>query len=199
MYDFSVDAPPDLPDQLKFHKEGIGPVKTGNCDNYLAHLKANHDEHRKVLLKIDVEGAEYDWLLQTDIAEVSRTAICIAFEFHWLDTKGDAFIRCVEKLKAHYHIVHLHGNNAGGMVGWVPRVPELTFVHKAAATFGGPVKIKYPITGLEPCQLPAHVRPDHRLPGMVCPGSQPGGSPGIPPAQKNGPADHRPPMTSVSG
>jgi hypothetical protein len=36
-----------------------------------------------------------------------------------------------------------------------PEVPELTFVHKSVATFSGPVRIKYPIPGLDQ-------RNDHR-------------------------------------
>ncbi|HEV2695298.1 MAG TPA: FkbM family methyltransferase [Verrucomicrobiae bacterium] len=163
MYDFSVTAPPNLPAPLIFHQEGLSAAKTANCDNYLVHLRANGDEHKKVLLKIDVEGAEYDWLLQTDLAEVARTAICIVMEFHSLHTQGQIFLQCLEKLKTEYHIVHVHGNNYNGTVPGapeVPQVPEITFVHKSAADFSGPVAVKYPLAGLD-------VPNRHGMPQMV--------------------------------
>jgi len=86
LYDPTVDAPPNLPAPLKFHREGLSAVKSGAYDNYLAHLKVNQDDQKKVLLKIDVEGAEYEWLLHTDLAEVAKTAVCIVLEFHWIHT-----------------------------------------------------------------------------------------------------------------
>ena len=149
LYDPTVEAPPNLPAPLKFHRQGISAVPAGAYDNYLAHLKANQDDQKQVLLKIDVEGAEYEWLLHTDLAELAKTAVCIVLEFHWIHANQKLFVQSVEKLKTRYHLVHLHCNNCVGSVAGLPEVPELTFVRRDAAAFGGPVKVKYPIPGLD--------------------------------------------------
>jgi hypothetical protein len=53
--DHTVNEAPIKRDSIDSHKEGVGPEK-------------NEDNNKKLILKMDVEGAEWDVLLQTPIA-----------------------------------------------------------------------------------------------------------------------------------
>jgi hypothetical protein len=96
-----------------------------------------------LLLKMDVEGAEWGALDAATPATLSRFEQ-ITLEVHQLhDTSRYAlFGRVMDKLLADFVLVYNHGNNCPGNVAWaqlgqwqIPRVFELTFVRKS-----GPVK-----------------------------------------------------------
>ena len=50
---------------IHFKKEGLGPDKTENCNTLENYIVQNGDKNKKLILKMDVEGAEWDALLQT--------------------------------------------------------------------------------------------------------------------------------------
>ena len=59
-YDHTIDGIKNKPDYINYKKEGISHVKTIDCDTILNHILQNgHDNERNMLLKIDVEGAEW--------------------------------------------------------------------------------------------------------------------------------------------
>ena len=80
-----------------------------------------------VLIKIDIEGNEYQTL--TDIKKNSNKILCLAIEFHNVNENIkiiENFINEIEILK----LIHIHGNNfAGTNNNGDPNSLELTFVN----------------------------------------------------------------------
>ena len=54
-YDGTIDAAPEMPDRLTWVRQNIG---FGDC---LADLTDRIQSARNVFLKLDIEGAEWDW------------------------------------------------------------------------------------------------------------------------------------------
>jgi hypothetical protein len=71
-------------------------------------LATNGDAGKHLVVKMDVEGAEWDSWMQTPDAVLDRIDQ-IAMEFHGV--KEERFIVVVERLKKFFHIAHLHFNN----------------------------------------------------------------------------------------
>ena len=134
LYDHTVDFTPQN-ENLHFHKEGLSHISETDKKHFFEHLKENNDEDKKVLLKIDVEGAEYEFFENTDIEELSKNVIGIVLEIH---NTGDVneyrprATKILEKITNHFTLTHLHGNNSSPMIGswWiaVPDTLELTFI-----------------------------------------------------------------------
>ena len=81
----------------------------------------------RATLKIDIEGAEYEILLNaTKLSEIN----CLVIEFHDLKRKRDLFIAIMDKLKSHFVISHLHLNNFAPLYDGVPDVIELTLINR---------------------------------------------------------------------
>ena len=92
------------------------------------------DKYYNIFLKIDIEGAEYPWLLQIDETQLNKFKQ-IVIEFHGITNDGyncnyNDKIICLEKLSKTHYIVHAHGNNYGTLVNNIPDVIELTYVNK---------------------------------------------------------------------
>ena len=91
----------------------------------------------RVLLKVDVEGCEYEWLENTNIEELASITTGMVLEVHDLqygDTR-ERFIKCIEELNKYFYICHLHGNNCARTFRYegdiqFPDVLELTLISK---------------------------------------------------------------------
>lgn len=127
LYDYTINFTPIYP-QHTFHKEGLSGFKTNNCNNFLNHLTENGDCDRKVLLKVDVEGAEYEWLRHTNISELANSVNGLIIEFH--DVYDINLNGTLPRLQEYFNIIHLHSNNFGGIYNGIPVVPEITFLNK---------------------------------------------------------------------
>lgn len=128
-----------------YTKEGISATPQAETDNFLNHYKKQNISGR-VLFKADVEGAEYEFILNSDIAEIANITTGLVFEFHTIQdpSNREKFFACVEKLNKYYYLCHVHGNNYaknfvyeelqqnGTLVKEysIPEVIELTFVNK---------------------------------------------------------------------
>jgi hypothetical protein len=89
---------------------------------------------KRVVLKMDVEGAEWDSLLSTS-DEVLRGIDQLAIEMHGVDEAK--YLLLVRKLKEHFHVAHLHFNNfacADGIAPFPAWAYEVLFVNKDLAT-----------------------------------------------------------------
>ena len=143
LYDMTCDAPSNLLPGMTYFKEGLSGAKTNNCDNFLNHYM----NEGQVLLKMDVESCEYDWILNTDMAVLSKIVPTMVIEFHWIDRFP--FEDCINKVKEHYNIIHLHGNNYGRYINGIPSVPEITFLRKDSANFIKETHRTYPLPILD--------------------------------------------------
>ena len=121
--------------QISFYNEGLGISKKYKYDSFPNHLKRFGDEEKKIFLKIDIEGGEYEVLKDEKFLKALDNVVQIAIEFHDADTRLAELKSLVETLNKKFTIVHFHGNNYGGVFEFegkqVPRAIELTFLNNA--------------------------------------------------------------------
>jgi len=91
-------------------------------------------QYNNIFLKMDIEGGEYNWLLQTDETQLNKFKQ-IVIEVHGITNNGwnckyDDKVKCLVKLAKTHYILHAHGNNLGPVVSNIPDVIELTYVNK---------------------------------------------------------------------
>jgi len=100
-------------------------------------------------VKMDIEGGEYRVL--DDLLAHSGSITALAIEFHDVDIMTERFNSLVEKLKRDFHIVHIHGNNMGGIAPFnFPIAPEISFLNKRFfSSAPQPSRLKYPVDGLD--------------------------------------------------
>jgi len=102
-----------------------------------------------VFVKMDIEGSEYSVL--DDLLRHSNNIVSMAIEFHDVDIASGLFNSLVEKIKRDFHIVHIHGNNMGGMARFnFPIAPEITFLNKRFFDSTPSLsRLEYPVPGLD--------------------------------------------------
>ena len=108
------------------------------------------DPARWVLLKMDIEGAEYDSLAAAE-GRLGRVS-ALAIEFHELGRSWQRFEAAMRLLARDFVIAHVHGNNCLGYVPGadVPETLEVTLVHRELAPGALPVaSARYPLAGLD--------------------------------------------------
>lgn len=142
-YDHTIDRLPLDDERLQFHQIGIGacdyPKKRIMSINSI--LKQNGDEKRdNMILKIDVEGAEWDFIDSIDscILEKFRQ---ITMELHGLCEVLDSEkkIRVLKKIRKTHYPVWIHANNnmqiEFGNKTECPYLLEITYARKEAYLF----------------------------------------------------------------
>jgi hypothetical protein len=124
---FDHTRPPCTGGVTRFHEECVGDrtvLAEGRRFDTLANQIA-HSAHRsrRIVLKMDVEGAEWDALYFAPdelLARVDQLVI----EFHWGDGSdrraGEKYLQVVRRLKRFFEIAHLHFNNASCIDGLRP-------------------------------------------------------------------------------
>ena len=103
-----------------------------------------------ILLKIDIEGSEYE-ILPADESLLSRVS-ALLIEFHDLESHWNQFVRCMDDLTRNFYVAHVHGNNFQGYIPGttVPYAVEVTLINKALVP-GNPASSanEYPLPGLD--------------------------------------------------
>ena len=142
MYDHTVECPHQVEqykDRLHFFKIGI--ADRYSCDNLKTLdelIKFNgHENENNMILKMDVEGAEWGFLAMTTSETLSKFSQ-IVFEFHRMNTMDEKqridIIRGLSKLYETHRVVHIHGNNWSGFISSpshnIPNTWEVTYVRK---------------------------------------------------------------------
>lgn len=100
------------------------------------HAKA---QDRSLLLKIDVEAAEWKIFSQEPVENLRKFRE-IVVEYHWLSKEYEhpLYLEAVKKIEqAGFAVSHLHGNNYGGGLQYfgeyrIPNVLEVTYIPKPA-------------------------------------------------------------------
>ncbi|MBR2518328.1 MAG: FkbM family methyltransferase [Selenomonadaceae bacterium] len=143
MYDPTIDALPEENSRFHFFREGIAGVelKDKNLNTLENFIRRNgHENINNMILKMDVEGAEWSFL-STVSPETLSMFDQIVFEFHFLiepknQSEMNATLACVKKLNQTHSLIHLHANNNGSLLILddkilIPNVLELTYVKTA--------------------------------------------------------------------
>lgn len=125
-----------------FIKEGIMAEKSGRFDKFSNHLKKFKIKAKRILLKIDIEGGEYEIFGDKEFYESLETVNQIIVEFHDLKNRLLDLRHILEELKISFEIIHIHGNNFGEQFTLfhfanentncpkIPDVVELTLVRR---------------------------------------------------------------------
>jgi hypothetical protein len=145
-YDHTIEAPPERHEKMHWRKLGLGT--SDEPDASLASMATmlaqnGHAHSRDLILKIDIEDAEWDVFGALDPAIMSQFRQIVG-EFHRFTnvatpSRCERMRKAIIALTADHHLVHVHGNNYGPylIMGGVP-IPdslELTFVRKDDKTF----------------------------------------------------------------
>lgn len=145
-FDHTIEASPSRHPNIEFHRKGWG---TADRDPFvsLASMVRMLDwtQARHAILKFDTEGAEWGCLDAASGEDLARFEVLTGefHDFHNLVDRGhfETVRRVLEKLDRTHRVIHLHANNAGGMVmlGGIPfpRLLELTWMRRSSATFHG--------------------------------------------------------------
>jgi hypothetical protein len=95
-----------------FHDECVGPkagtIEGHRFDTIASQIARHGDSNGAWLVKIDIEGAEWDSLTATPDAVMERI-VQMPMELHGTDEAK--FLEVVRRLKRHFYLVNLHFNN----------------------------------------------------------------------------------------
>jgi hypothetical protein len=122
---------------MRFHPECVaGKASTDPAgrpfDTLTNQIARNGDSGRRVIMKMDVEGAEWDSLLETPAAVLERIDQ-LSIEMHGNNRDTWKQFLVVSKLKDQFHVVNLHFNNYACRSGQEPFPSwawEVLFVNK---------------------------------------------------------------------
>lgn len=146
-----------------FINEGISNEKSFKYDTFQAHKQKYNLDDAKILLKIDIEGGEYDIFNEAFFDELGNVSQ-IVIEFHFIKDRFSQFINIIEMLLVSFELIHIHGNNISGYfevnctdlegdksLMIIPNVMEMTFVKRNDINDSefDCKHIDYPIKGLD--------------------------------------------------
>lgn len=111
-------------------------TSSGNISSFSSQIKTLNLSRKKIFLKMDIEGAEYE--VFDDILKHNENITSIVLEIHFgirgQETKA---LDLITRLNKDFVLVHLHANNccleafvAPNADGFVSKVLELTYVNK---------------------------------------------------------------------
>lgn len=135
-----------------FSPTGLG--HGANCHDFIDDYQSNGTEGY-VILKIDIEGGEYEYFKKTDVPQMESTVISLVIEVHGLGNKGQRseLISMLRVLDPYFVLNHIHANNWGMAYRVngedIPESLELTFVNKKFVEKYEPDNQDYPIKDLD--------------------------------------------------
>ena len=154
-YDCFDTRQPGCPDgKTVFHAECVAESAKNEdgraFDTIQNQFAKNGDTGKRIVLKIDVEGAEWDSFLyapESVLQQIDQMAV----EFHKVNE--ERFLAVVQRLTQFFHVAHIHFNNAS-CVDHLDPFPtwayEVLFVNKTLAM----VDPSRTVTGLHPLDAP---------------------------------------------
>ena len=147
-------------------------AKGRSFDTLQNQLAANGDAGRTLLVKMDVEGAEWRALLHAP-EELLQRIDQLAIELHGFRGDFETYLQVVRKLKKSFYVAHLHFNNyscADDLQPLPAHAYELLFVNKRLTTPAAPGEVTRP----HPLDTPSNPEaPDCQYAAGVRRGSQP--------------------------
>jgi hypothetical protein len=141
---FNTRAPRCAGGELAFHAECVGgraqTIDGRLFDSVEGQIATNGDAGKRLIVKMDVEGAEYESLLAVSDAQLGRIDQLV-IEFHGVNVPEA--LPLVRRLKQFFHVADLHFNNftCDSRAGWLSDLSpfpawayEVLFVNKRLAT-----------------------------------------------------------------
>ena len=141
LYDHTVERLPEPVPRAKFFRTGIRGRNPAAGQKTVAEVLADngHTGRRDLVLKMDIEGAE--WPVLDEVSSETLVSFAqIVVEFHGmaraLEPEGHArVVKTLEKLAVTHQPIHVHGN-CNAMPVWIgdlvlPHVIEVSYVRRA--------------------------------------------------------------------
>lgn len=137
---------------MTHHQARVVDQKRLAYDASIDDIMNNASNFDKILLKMDIEGSEYEVI--DSLMRYESRIIGMMIEFHDVATNRATFEHGVKTIQKYFDIVHIHGNNFCGLsADGLPDVLELTFTSKKHYRVQAPTRSIYPINGLDhPCK-----------------------------------------------
>lgn len=122
--------------------------KTLECYQDFSNLEEISNS-KNIILKVDVEGSEWNFFNTLDSKHFSDHVSCFAFELHFHMNPKKMPLSVMEKMFDSHYVVHVHGNNYGHVDGMVPVAIEITLANKKHFDNSQIDRQKYPIKDLD--------------------------------------------------
>lgn len=145
-FDHTIEGAPLVHPNIEFHRKGWGANDEHDFVSLSSMVKMiDWNTAQNAILKFDTEGAEWSCLGAASSEDLDRFEV-VTGEFHGFDNLVnrdyfDTVHRIFTKLNQTHRVIHMHANNAGGMImlGGIPfpRLLELTFIRKRTTSFHG--------------------------------------------------------------
>lgn len=175
MFDHTIDGIDRSHENMKWYKEGVAgrtdlAARLFSIEDHLEKYKITGD---RMILKMDVEGAEYDALNATSSGTLERFDQ-IVLEVHHLQKLGErrfrrSFVAMFDKLNATHTLFHVHANNYRGYDSLalvegmlVANILELSYVKTSLVE-------RRPSRTIYPTELDSPNRPHPELPLLFYP------------------------------
>jgi len=154
MFDHTIDSLPMTHSQFIFIRE---PGGLSTCIKHITDINVN--KSNKLLLKMDIEGHEWDIFKNLPLELLSMFEQII-IEFHnleFLQNQHFDFINISQndmtdifnRINTTFYLGHIHGNNCGGMKD-LPNTVECTYIRKDLLQSPPSIEtISYPILNLD--------------------------------------------------
>jgi len=135
MFDHTVARPPTNFTNSKFHKIGIRSSKTKRSKKLVEIegilQKSGCEESENLILKIDIEGGEWEILEETESKFLEKFNQII-IEFHDVDLNDPIKKNVLEKIRLTHSIIHINPNNYSKITSFegylFPNILEVTYV-----------------------------------------------------------------------
>jgi len=104
-----------------------------NISTYISNKTANlsyfTNNYENIFLKMDIEGAEFPWLLSLTSEQLNKFKQ-ITIELHDINSGSELVLECLKKLSKSHYLIHAHGNNCCKVTNKIPDVIEVTYIRK---------------------------------------------------------------------
>lgn len=148
-FDCGVQSTPANSPNFIFLSECIDSAKylyknqqaSNNISSFSEQINRLKLNNKKLFIKMDIEGAEYQAF--EDIKNYHQNITGIVLEIHFIDRLSTLkALKLLEDLNKHFYLIHIHGNNcinyhlnSPKINGKMPRILELTFINKNLTNF----------------------------------------------------------------
>jgi len=142
--------------KIKFIETGLSEKDSKDYKTLAFHYKNYDLFDKKIILKIDIEGAEYSIFNDPITYDLIPNAIQILLEVHYVEQNIENLMEIISRISTTHTVIHIHANNHSGTFRYnnkdVPRTMEITFILNEYVKQGDYVDWEYPILGLDsPC------------------------------------------------
>ncbi|MBQ7221091.1 MAG: FkbM family methyltransferase [Synergistaceae bacterium] len=153
MFDHTIDALPE--ENPRFHWSKLGIADGIIHDDRLRPLDElialnHHENTRSMILKMDVEGAEWGFFQQVSSETLSQFSQ-MTFEFHNIPNHDnpELVLEVFRKINRTHQLVHLHANNNGNYISFSGKkfcsLFEMTFALRSQYTFTEDYDVRLPL------------------------------------------------------